>query len=179
MKASPRHSPVHAGDVDGRGRVYDQMGLLVYRPGEANLGVAVGWEMNVRSPWRRVLPRILFMGFNGKSDSKLYVTTLRIVLIREIEEWRELAGEMTVLGTPTAVAKEARLKQLRNAGARQYCEIQQGHMRLVSIRKFSRHGSRLDLQLLGNDNQEYAVSFWKSDGRDDRTLALLESRFRR
>ena len=178
MESDKHRSPVHAGDVDGRGKVYDQSGALLPRSREEIVGVAVGWDLNVRSPWRRALPHILFMGFNGKVVSKLYVTTNRIVLVREIDTWRELAGEMTILGAPTAVAKEARLKKLREAGVRQYCEIRQAFLRLVSAKRFLKHGSRLDLQLIGDDDQEYAVSFWKSDGKDDATLSLIESQFR-
>jgi hypothetical protein len=169
--------PVHAGDVDGTGRVYDQSGALVARPGESCLGIAQGWDMNVRRPWRKVVPKIIFMGFNGKALSSLYVTTTRIVLIRQIDAWRELSGEMTVLGMPTAVAKEARLKELRAAGVREYCEIHQASLRLVSAKRFVKHGSRLDLRLIGCDGHEYAISYWKSDGKDDTTLALIESQF--
>ncbi len=179
MTAHFSAAPVVAGDVDGRGKLYDRFGALVGAPGEEYIGIAEGWDMNVRSPWRRLAPRILFMGFNGRVSSKLYVTSNRIVLIREIDEWREVAGEMTILGTPTAVAKEVRLKQLKEHGVRQYCEVRQGAMRLVSAKRFLKHGSRLDLRLVGDDGQEYAISFWMGDGKDDVTLSLLASQFHR
>lgn len=179
MRSDRTESPVRVGDVAGRDTVYSPSGSLVGLPGEAFLQIAEQWDMNVRSPWRRVLPGIIFMGFNGKAESRLYITTTRIVLIRKIDAWRELFGEMTPLGIPTAVAKEARLKELKEAGVRQFCEIRPRAFRLISSRKFTKRGSRLDLQLIGDDGQQYAVSFWKTDGRDDKTLLLLESKFHR
>ncbi len=171
--------PVEVGDVDGRDTLYDRSGSLIAGPGEEVLRVGNGWDMNVRRPWRRLLPRILFMGFNGRVVSKLYVTSFRIVLVREVDTWRELAGEMTILGAPTAAGKEARLRNLRQSGARQYCAVRPDSLRLVSSRRFVKHGSRIDLQLIGSDSEQYAISFWKSDGTYDSMVDLLESRFHR
>lgn len=172
-----RVAPIRAGDKNGYGSVYDSSGMLVGVPGESSLEVREGWDMNVRSPWRRVVPTILFMGFSGKAASKLYITTNRIVLIREIDAWRQLAGEMTLLGAPTAIAEEAELKKSKAAGIRQFCEVQTSALKRVSSRKYTKRGSRLDLKLVGNDGQQYAISFWKTYGKDDKTLSLIEEQF--
>lgn len=171
-------SPVWAGDKDGCGFVYDSSGRLVGLPGESFLQIGEAWDMNVRSPWRRLMPGILFMGFNGKADSRLYVTTSRIVLIREIDIWRQLGGEMTPLGMPNAIAAEAELRKLKLAGIRQFCVVRVASLGRVSSRKYVKHGSRLDLALISNEGVEYAISFWKTDGRDDEMLRLIESQFK-
>ncbi len=171
--------PVRYGDTGGRGSVYDSSGELLRLPGESYLGIGEGWDMNVRSPWRKLIPKILFMGFNGKAKSRLYVTTRRIVLIREIDTWRQLVGEMTPLGIPTAIAEEAELKSLKKAGIRQFCEVQTAMLKRASSRRHLKRGSRIDLMLIGDDGIEYAVSFWKTDGKDASLLSLIESRFER
>src|SRR5688572_5466185 len=117
------HPVVRAGDLDGLGSVYSESGQLIAGSDEQILGTAEDWEVNVRSPWRTVLPRFVFMGFGGKVSSRLYVTTERIVLVRDIDVWREVKGELTPLGLPAAAAKEIHLKNLKSAGARQSCEI--------------------------------------------------------
>jgi len=171
--------PLRAGDSEGRDTLYTRPGALIGEPGESYLDIVDGWDMNVRCPWRKFLPGIIFMGFNGRVESKLYITSNRIVLLREIDSWREVAGELTPLGTPTAVAKEVRLKELKQAGVRQFCEIHPKSLRLISAKKFVKRGCRLDLRLIGDDRREYAVSFWKTDGRDAKTLSLIEAQFHR
>ena len=79
-----QHQPasiVRAGDIEGRLTVYDALGGLILEPGESLIRMAQGWDMNARSPWRRVLSRVIFAGFSKKVSSRLYVTTLRIVPI--------------------------------------------------------------------------------------------------
>lgn len=174
----PSSPPVRAGDIQGLSSLYDSGGSLIGGPGESIVQAASGWDMDVYSPWRRVLPKAVFMGFKGRAASRLYITTVRIVLIREINTWRELSEEMTPLGIPTAAAKEAHLKSLRTAGARQFCEVYPRQLKLVSSKRFTKRGSMLDMRLLGSDGKQYAISFWKSDGKDDRTLSLIESQFK-
>lgn len=168
---------VHAGDIDGLGSVYSESGGLIAESGEEILRTADGWEINVRSPWRTVLPKIVFAGFGKKASSKLYVTTERIVLVRDIDVWREIKGELTPLGIPGATAKEIHLKKLKERGARHYCQIWPRELKLVK-KKLGR-SSWLDLRLLGKDGKQYAVTMWKTDGLDAETLGLVESRFAR
>lgn len=170
-------SIVRVGDLDGLGTVYTERGGLITRPGEEILKSAEGWDLNVSSPWRRVLPRILFEGFGGKALSRLYVTTERIVLVREIDIWRQVKGELTPLGVPAAAAKEAHLKKLRSAGARQFCEIRTGRLRVAKAKRVEKRSSWLDLRLIGNDGQQYALTIWKTEGLDPDTLSLIRSRF--
>lgn len=170
---------VNAGDVEGRSTVYDTWGNLVTRPGESVLRVSQGWDMTVHSPWRRWLPRVIFLGLNKPASSRLYVTTTRIVLIRDIDPQRETVGDMTPLGMPNAVARAAELKRLKSAGVRQFCEIRTSALDLSRIRRSRKNATWLSLDLLGRDGLEYRISYWKTDGEDLETLALIESRFRR
>lgn len=170
---------VRVGDLDGLGRVYSESGGLIAKDGEDVLGMADNWEANVRSPWRTVLPRIVFAGFGGRVSSKLYVTTERIVLVREIDVWRELKGELSPLGLPAAAAKEFHLKKLKAAGARQYCEIWPQNFRVAKVKRTDRRSSSLDLRLVGTDGQQYAITLWKIGGLDLEILDLIQSRFPR
>ena len=176
LDADP-HLDVHVGDLDGLGSVYSPSGLLITKPGEKVLGTAGGWDVNVRSPWRKFLPKVIFAGFNTKAKSTLYVTTERIVLVREIDAWRELKEELSPLGVPTAAAKEVRLRQLKARGGRQYCEIRPADFRVVKMKRVDRPWSWLGLRLLGRDTRQYALTISKTDGLDPEMLTLIQSRF--
>src|SRR5438876_11869599 len=169
---------VRVGDLDGLASIYSEAGGLITEYGEEILRATTGWDANVSSPWRRFLPRIMFPGFGGRASSKLFVTNKRIVLVRDIDPWRELKGELTPLGLPTAAAKEARLKKLKALGGRQYCEIRPQNLRVVKKRSFDRRQSWIDLRLIGTDGRQYAVTLWKTDGPDQDTRTLIESQFR-
>src|SRR5438445_5624801 len=180
MESDPRVYPVvRAGDLDGLRRIYSDTGGLVTESDEQIVRVATSWDVNVRSPWRKFLPRSIFEGFDGKATSKLFVTNRRIVFVRDIDPWRQLKGELTPLGIPTAAAKEVRLKQLKSRGARQYCEFRPRDFRVVKIKRFDRPRSRLDLRLVGVHGRQYAITLWKTDGLDQETRALIESQFGR
>ena len=172
------HPIVRVGDLDGLARIYSEAGGLIPESGEEILKVTTGWDANVSSPWRRFLPKIMFPGFGGRASSKLFVTNKRIVLVRDIDPWRELKGELTPLGLPTAAAKEARLRKAKSLGARQYCEIRPRNLRVVKRRSVDRPRSWVSLRLIGTDGKQYAVTLWKTDGPDQDTRALLESQFR-
>lgn len=169
---------VQAGDRQGLGVIYDSYGDLIPRPAESILKSVANWDLDVMSPWRRVLPQTIFPGFHGKASSRLYITSARIVFVREIDEWRELAGELTPLGLPNAAAKERWLVALKRAGIRQFCQILPQALTLVSFKKYVKRGSMLDMKLMGDDDRQYAIMVWKTDGRDEVTLDLIESRFR-
>ncbi len=169
---------VQGGDRRGLGVVYAVSGDMICHPGETILKAVANWDIDVMSPWRRILPKTIFSGFRGEASSRLYVTSERIVLVRDVDEWRELAGELTPLGLPNAAAKERYLKALKRAGIRQFCQIEPQALVVVAAKKYTKHGSMIDLKLIGDDHRQYAVMIWKTDGRDDETLDLIESRFR-
>jgi len=102
---------------------------------------------------------------------------MRIVLIRDIDPGRELAGEMTPLGMPNAVARAVELKRLGAAGFRQFCEVHPAALSLSRVRRSRKGVTWLGLDLVGEDGAKYTLSYWKTDGEDLETLALLESRF--
>lgn len=176
--SEPRHKIVIAGDVEGRSRVYDAQGNLLLRPGESLLKVSQGWDMTAQTPWRRWLPQIIFLGLNKPASSRLYVTTTRVVLIRDIDPLRETLGDMTPLGMPDAVARGVELKRLNSAGIRQFCEVRTADLKVSRIRRPRKSVTWLGLDLLGKDGFRYRISYWKTDGEDPEMLALIESRFR-
>src|SRR2546426_12662880 len=145
---------VRAGDLDGRGRIYSDTGGLITESDEEILRAATGWDVTVLSPWRRFLPKYIFMGFGGKASSKLFVTSKRILLVRDIDPWRELKGELTPLGIPTAAAKEAKLRKLKSLGVHQYCEIRPQNLRVVKKRSFDRRQSWIDRHLIRTDGKQ-------------------------
>lgn len=170
---------MRAGDIDGLGRIYDSNGTLIPRGGEQILSRDGGWDLNVLSPWRRFLPHVMFAGFNGKAASQLYVTSRRIVLLREIDVWRELKADLTPLNLPNAAAAEGRLKAVKEMGAREYCEINPSDLRVVRARSRNwPESSWVDLRLIGTDRKRYAITLWKTDGKNETLLELLLSRFR-
>lgn len=170
-------SAVRAGDLDGLGRIYSQWGGLLPLAGERILKSEENWEMNVKSPWRSVLPGMIFVGFTGPVSSRLYITSERIVLIREIDVFRELRDELTPLGVPKAAEKEVVLRRKKTAGAREYCELHPGSLRVSRLKRHGRPARALDLYLIDSDSRRYAVSLWKSVGSDPDTISLIESRF--
>src|SRR2546426_4353630 len=172
------HPPVRAGDLDGLGRIYSNGGGLITESDEKILMTTPGWNAEVCSPWRRFLPKIIFAGFGGQASSKLFVTTKRLVIVRDIDTWRELKGELTPLGVPTAAAKEVRLRKLKSLGVRQYCEIRPDNLRVVKKRRFDRRQSWIGLRLIGTDGKQYAVTLSKTDAADHATRPLIESQFR-
>ena len=178
MPSDPRSSmAVRAGYFKGSDLFNGEGGELRLVESECVLRVVEHWDMDVISPWRRVLPRSIFEGFNGRATSKLYITTHRIVLVRKIDSWREVKGEMTPLGMPVAIAKKVELDRLSRIGTRQYCEIWPAALRLVSSKKLLKGNSWVSLNVLDLAGTQYGIMIWKTDGRDDETLALIESLF--
>jgi len=170
-------SVIGAGDEDGLGTVYSESGGLIKRSGEEILKIAQGWDIDVSSPWRKVLPKVIFAGFGGKVSSKLYITTERIVLVREIDVWRELKEELSPLGVPAAAAKEVHLRGLKSSGARQFCELCPRSFRVARVKRIDKRWSTLDLRLVGADGRRYEVIISKTDGLDPETLTLIQAQF--
>ena len=178
MEATKDQRPVvRTGDLDGLGKVYSEWGGLITKSGEEILKTFEGWDLDVSSPWRKVLPKTIFAGFGGKASSKLFVTTDRIVLVREIDVWRELKEELSPLGVPAAAAKEVHLRRLKSAGVRQFCEIWPRNFRVVKMKRIDKRWSSLDLRLVGIDGRRYEVIISKTDGLDPLTLTFIQSQF--
>jgi len=169
---------VRVGDLSGLGSVYSEGGGLIANSGERILKVGDGWDIDISSPWRKILPKIVFAGFEGRASSRLYVTTQRVVLIREIDSWREIKEELSPLGMPAAAAKGIHLKQLKAAGGRQFCEIWPGQLRVVKMKRIDRRWSWLGLRVVGNDATRYAITIYKTEGFDPETLSVLQSQFK-
>src|SRR5438552_19028893 len=88
---------VRAGDLDGLQRIYSDTGGLVSESDEEIVRVAASWDVNVRSPWRKFLPRSIFQGFDGNAVSKLFATNRSIVRLRDTHAWRQRAARRTRL----------------------------------------------------------------------------------
>lgn len=176
-KKKPSSTIVRTGDLVGLGTVYDSSGRLVLLPSESVLVETKGWDMEVCLGWRRFLPQIIFEGFNGPVSSTLYVTTERVVLIRDIDVWRETKADMSPLGIPGGVAKAVDLKRLASAGAREFCELRPRQMQVAGLRRLKKLQAWLDFHLVGSDGQRYEVLLCKIGGEDVETATLLESRF--
>ncbi len=168
---------VRAGSIKGRSSVYDSSGALILRPGESIVDIALGWDMTATSPWRRILTGVIFLGFNKKASSRLYITNQRLVLIRDIDPWREATPGMTPLGMPDAIAKKVELQKLGASGVKEFCEVTPGRLRRVRVRRSRKAGAWIGLMLIGDDGRQYWLSYWKTEGEDAKTLSLLESQF--
>lgn len=169
---------IRAGHRDGLGTIYSESGGLIEQSAETILKAASGWDVDIISPWRRVLPRTVFSGLDGETPSTLYVTSARIILVREIDIWREVKGDLTPLGLPTAAAKEMELRKLKSAGIRRYCEMLPEHLQVVKSKVKRQPRSWLSMRLLGTEGRRYSVTMWSWRGPDNETLSLVESRFR-
>jgi hypothetical protein len=165
---------VRVGDIGGLGRVYTESGAVITRAGETILRILENWDMSVTSPWRRFLPKIMLDSSDGKVSSRLYVTTERIIFVRQVDAWAEMKSELTPLGIPAASSKQQRLSSIIPRGARKYCEVYPGYLRLVKSRQ---KRSWLGLLLLDSDNRQYRFDFWKSDDKED-LFTLIKSRFK-
>ncbi len=158
------------------GDVYDVQGRLILLPGETEVAAFNNWDIDVISPWRRIMPKTIFPGYHGKASSTLCVTSQRIVLIRRIDDWRELAERLTPLGLPDAAAREAELEALKREGVRQFCEILTGMLRIVSAKRH-RNRSMLDIRLVDPSGRRYGILLWKTDGEDEKAADVIQSRF--
>lgn len=170
---------VRAGDIEGLGRVYSREGDLMLSPDESILRVGVNWDTDIVTPWRRVLPKILFEGFGGEVSSRLFVTTRRVVEIRRIDPWREVKGEVTPLGAPNAIAKKSRLDELRAHGAHQFCELTPENLSVVRLREFESPRALISIRLVNHVGTRFGVTMWKTDGPDSETLHVVAAQFRR
>lgn len=170
---------VRAGSLVGLGRVYTTGGQLLTLSDERILRVDEGWELEVASPWRRVLPTIIFPGYYGEVSSHLYVTTDRIVFVREIDPLRETKGDMTPYGFPGAIAKKIHLKDVKAAGARAFCEFWPQRLRIARLRQAERRRSWINLRLLGPEEKQFDATFWKRKGTNPEMQSLIVSRFAR
>ncbi len=178
MTPSPRsEGAIRSGDVDGRSWLYNQFGELLPELDEKILKVATGWDVTATTPWRRLLPSTIFLGFNKPTTSRLYITSHRVVLIRDIDPWRQVAGDMTPLGIPNAAATKVQLDRLKAEGIRQYCEIRTASLKLVRVKRSAKPGAWIGLRLIASNGTKYAVSLWKTDGEDRDTSSLIESLF--
>ena len=167
--------PICSGDLDGLGRVYSATGALVLFSGEELLATQDGCDLHASESWRSFFAKTLFSAIPGKVTGKLYLTDRRLVLIRDVDVWKEVKPLLTPLGLPTAAQKEARLKDLKSRGARQYCEIQQ---QLVTLSRSRENRSMLFLYLTTTSQRRYRVVIYV-EAADTSLFPAIKARFAR
>ena len=153
---------IRSGDVDGLGRLYSEFGGPILHSQEVILAERQGCDLAAYSSWRLFFPKRIFHPLPGKPSGTIHVTSHRLILLREIDVWKEVKPLLTPLGLPTAAEKEAKLNRQKAIGARQYCEIFPSHLQLVRVRRKS---GLLDMRLSGTDGSKYEVFFYTD--RDD------------
>ncbi len=164
---------VRAGDLDGLDRVYTTAGRLVVERGEIILRTFLGCDIGAFLSWRPVFPRRLFSPYTPPRESRLHVTTHRIVLVREIDVAKEVDPLMFPVGMYAATRRESRLREILAQNGRYYCEIRAPQ--LTVVRAKARRGI-LFTKLLGPDSSKYAV-FFHTDPRDREPIPLIRSQF--
>ena len=162
-------APVHGGDVDGIGRLYSENGNLILLPQERLIGQRANCDVAVYASWRIIFPKSIFRPQPGTPSGTLFVTSSRLVFIRNIDVWKEVKPLLTPLGLPAAAEKEADLSKKKSVGARQYCEILLTHLRVVELK---RKPWQIRIRLLSGDRR-YEL-FVRSDRDDPRFFDLLE-----
>jgi hypothetical protein len=162
--------PIRAGDIDGLGGVYSEIGGAVLRSGETLLAQRTGCDVAVYGSWRRFFPKHIFHSLPGTPSGAVHLTSQRVVFVREIDVWKEVKPLLTPLGFPAAAEKESRLKRLRAKGARQFCEVILSQLRLVQV---MRKPWLLRLRFVAEDDAKYEV-FVHLDKEDPDFFDLLE-----
>jgi hypothetical protein len=101
----------------------------------------------------------------------MYVTTDRLIFLREIDIWKEVKPLLTPLGLPAASEKESKLKRLKARGARQYCEVFPSLLRLVHVKRKS---GLLRFRLIAKNGDKYEI-FVYTDTDDPSFFDFLEA----
>ena len=99
-------APVHGGDVDGIGRLYSENGNLILLPQERLIGQRANCDVAAYASWRIIFPKSIFRPQPGTPSGTLFVTSSRLVFIRNIDVWKEVKPLLTPLGLPAAAEKE-------------------------------------------------------------------------
>jgi len=171
MTDSRSPPPISVGDIDGLGRVYAETGSLVTNSSEKVITTRSGCDLHVSESWRSLFVRTLFAVAPGKLAGRLHLTDRRMVLIRDIDVWKEVKPLLTPLGFPAAAEKHSRLKEIKARGARQYCEID---LATVSISHAREKSTMLFLYITGSNGQKYRVIVY-TDLADSRFFSNIKA----
>jgi len=166
-------APVYCGDVDGMGRVYSENGNLILLPQERLIGQRANCDLAAYGSWRILFPKSIFRSQPGTPSGTLFVTSGRLVFIRNIDVWKQVKPLLTPLGLPAAAEKEAALSKKKSVGARQYCEILLAPVWVIQLRRKS---WQMRIRLLSGERR-YEL-FVRSDKDDPGFFDLLEGRLR-
>jgi len=164
-------SPIRAGDIDGLGRVYSEQGGPILHSRETVLAQRKGCDIAAYGSWRIFFPKRLFHPMPGSPKGTIYLTSERLLFVRDIDVWQEVKPLLTPLGLPTAAEKRSKLSKLKERGARQYCEVLRAKLRPVRMK---RKRMLLHFRLLSEDHRKYEL-FVYTDTDDPSFFEFLEN----
>lgn len=155
------------GHFEGKGRIYDEMGLLVLRQGERLLFHAPGESMDVSEGSGLLNMKRLFGGTAEKGE--LFVTDKRLALILRPDPALAAKDDMNPYGMADAVAKAYKAYHLKKHKAFEFCIIEYDDVEGFWVRD----GKAGFLFLKGPpDVTRKAIMYRK--GKDDRKFRVLK-----
>jgi len=163
---------IRAGDVDGLGRIYSELGGPILQAHETILAQRQGCDVAAYGSWRIFLPRRLFYPLSGNPEGTVHLTTDRLIFIRKIDVWKEVKPLLTPLGVAAAAERESKLKAMKARGARQYCEVLYSGLKLMRAK---RKPGLLHLRFITRDNRKCEL-FVYTDRDDPAFFDLVERR---
>ena len=144
--------PMRAGDVDGKGAIYDYDGHLILRQGESIAKAVTDVNGSVLPRWGRLVRgRAVIDTVSGRGN--WFVTNERMVFIRRpnskgVQRWRT-----TPLEVAGGVGEILRIRNVLRQGGFDYCEIMYDDVRFY---KKYRKGAKMLLMVSGEKYQMYA-----------------------
>ena len=162
---------VRIGNIDGKGKIYDDRGELILNNGEQILykndekrcvDVWKGWKP---SSGNNLL-------FNSTAEiGTTYITNQRMIHIRTPDPYRKAKDELTPLGVPSAIPKMMKAKELLKRGGKEYCEIYFSEIKWYSMQKKKKYLSFYTITP-SNSEIQYIV---RKDKRDDKKMEIIEN----
>ncbi len=175
MARNDANAGIEVGDLDGLNRIYGPDGGVLTKSGETVLGVRDRCELGAFESWRKLFAPLVFESLRGASAGRVFVTTERLVFLREIDTWKQVKASMSPLGLPGAVVKEAELNRIKGAGGRQYFQLWTSGFSLAWAKRVD---GLIGLRLVGRDGRKWRVVV-HADIDDPPFFALIEGRFPR
>lgn len=164
---------VRGGDISGLRSVYTDDGTLILHGGEQLLGTWRDCDIAAFAAWRPFFARPVFHAYPGRTESRLYITTRRIVLLRKIDIWKEVKPLLTPLGVGDAVSEQSRLSRTVALHGREFCEVLTNRL---MIKRFRERRTILLMKLIDMDGAKYTIAFY-SPAPDAALFRAIEGRF--
>jgi len=176
--AHPASRFLTAGDIDGLNRIYSSVGALVTLPNERVLAVWPGFDMAVFSGWSIFTSKCLVDSGPSPPYGRLYSTSARIVMMREVDIQKEIRPLLTEHGISGAERLADRLASLASRHGRYYAELWPAHLRLMKTKRLLwGKVKQFNLNLLSDDGARFQV-FVNATAEHLPHLTELAGRFR-